>query len=48
MNAKIRQDLYRINIPKDFTNAMIIGVDVCHAGRDSIIGLAATYTPSFT
>lgn len=48
MNAKIRQDLYRINIPKDFTNTMVVGVDVCHAGRSSIVGLAASYTPYFT
>ena len=48
MNSKIKQDLYRINIPKDFANAMVVGVDACHAGRDSIIGLAATYTPYFT
>ena len=48
MNAKMKQDLYRINIPKDFTKTMIVGVDVCHAGRDSIVGLAATYTPYFT
>jgi len=27
---------------------MIVGVDVCHAGRNSIVGLAATYTPHYT
>lgn len=29
-------------------NAMIMGVDMCHAGRNSVIGCTATYTPSFT
>ena len=29
-------------------NCMVVGVDVCHAGRRSLVGLAATYTPYFT
>lgn len=48
MNAKLKQDLYHINIEKDFANSMVIGVDVCHAGRNSIVGLTATYTPHLT
>ena len=48
MNAKLKQDLYRINIDKTFANTMVIGVDACLAGRSSIIGLTATYTPHLT
>lgn len=48
MNAKLRQDLYRLNVEKEFTDCMVMGVDVCHAGRNSIVGLAATYTPALT
>jgi hypothetical protein len=48
MNAKIPQDLYRINIPNHMKHTMQIGVDVCQAGRKSIIGLTATYTPFLT
>jgi hypothetical protein len=48
MNAKLRQDLYRLNVEQEFVNAMVVGVDVCHAGRNSIVGMAATYTPYLT
>lgn len=48
MNAKLKQDLYRLNFEKEFSDAMVVGVDVCHAGRHSIVGLAATYTPHLT
>jgi hypothetical protein len=48
MNAKLRQDLYRLTVEKEFTDAMVVGVDVCHAGRNSIVGMAATYSPYLT
>ena len=48
MNAKLRQDLYRLNIPQTFSGAMVVGVDVCHAGRNSLVGLSASYTPQLT
>ena len=48
MNAKLKMDLYRINLPQTFKDAMVVGVDVCHAGRNSLVGLAASYTPQLT
>lgn len=48
MNAKLKSDLYRLNVSKEFKDSMVVGVDVCHAGKDSIVGLAATYTPHLT
>ena len=48
INAKVRQDLYRVLAPQSMQNCMVVGVDVCHAGRRSLVGLAATYTPYFT
>jgi hypothetical protein len=48
MNAKLRKDLYRLTVEKEFTDAMVVGVDVCHAGRNSIVGMAATYSPHLT
>jgi hypothetical protein len=48
MNAKLRQDLYRLTVEKEFTDTMVVGVDVCHAGRNSIVGMAATYSPYLT
>ena len=48
MNAKLKQDLYRLTFDKEFADCMVVGVDAVHAGRNSIIGLAATYTPQLT
>jgi len=48
MNAKVQLDLYRIQLPKEMANTMQIGVDVCHEGKESIVGLSATYTAAMT
>jgi hypothetical protein len=48
INAKVKQDLYRVLMPTKMQSCMVVGVDVCHAGRRSLVGLAATYTPYFT
>jgi hypothetical protein len=44
MNAKVRQDLYRISLPTYLKNAMIIGVDVVNEGRKSLLGFVASYS----
>lgn len=48
MNAKLKQDLYRLNFEKEFSDCMTVGVDVVNAGRNSIVGLAASYTQQMT
>lgn len=48
INAKMGQDLYQISMPKDLAGTMQIGVDVCHEGRQSIVGLTATYSEHMT
>lgn len=47
VNAKMPMDLYRITLPDQVRklSTMFIGIDVCHKGRTSIVGLAATTTP---
>ena len=37
-------DLYRIKLSKKITDpiTMFIGIDVCHQGRKSIVGLSAS------
>jgi len=35
--------LYNINFPKEISkNTMIIGIDVCHQGHNSIVGFCAS------
>lgn len=50
MNAKAKLDLYRLDIQDKIENLnpMVVGVDVVNKGRQSIIGLAATYTKTLT
>ncbi len=47
MNAKVRQDLYRVNLPY-FKNAMLIGVDLIMNGRSKLIGCCATSSKTMT
>jgi len=47
MNAKLKQDLYRINLPA-FKNTMLMGVDVIMNGRNKLVGCCATVTPHLT
>lgn len=47
MNAKIKQDLYRINLPA-FKNTMLLGVDVIMNGRNKLVGCCATVTNTLT
>ena len=47
MNAKIRQDLYRLNLPA-FKNTMVVGVDLIMNGNSKLIGCCATTTKNIT
>ncbi|TNV84199.1 hypothetical protein FGO68_gene5845 [Halteria grandinella] len=47
MNAKLKLDLYRVNLPH-FKKTMLIGVDVIMNGRNKLVGCCATVTPTLT
>lgn len=43
MNSKLGGDLFNLNFSKEMTPyTMLIGIDVCHAGRQSIVGFCAS------
>jgi len=44
MNSKVGGDLFTMQFPKVITDSkvMLIGIDVCHAGRSSVVGFAAS------
>ena len=48
INAKLVQDLYRIQIPVTMKNTMVVGIDVVNAGRRAIIGMTASYSQHLT
>lgn len=50
VNAKMPLDLYRICLPDKVRSlhTMFIGIDVCHKGHTSIVGLSASYTQDAT
>lgn len=48
MNAKVRQDLYRLSLPTHLKNTMIVGVDAVNEGRQSLLGFAASYSNYLT
>jgi len=44
INAKLGGDLWRMSFHEEISKkTMLVGIDVCHKGRQSIIGFAATY-----
>jgi len=44
INAKLGGDLWRLNFgPEISRKTMLVGIDVCHKGKQSIIGFCATY-----
>ena len=47
INAKVKQDLYRVNLPH-FKNSMIIGVDLIMNGSSKLIGCCATSSNTLT
>jgi hypothetical protein len=50
MNAKAQLDLYRLEVPRKIKdlNPMIVGIDVVNKGKNSVVGLAATYSKFLT
>jgi hypothetical protein len=43
MNSKLGGDLYNITFPKElYPHTMLLGIDVCHSGPNSIVGFCAT------
>ena len=47
MNAKVKLDLYRLKVPQ-FTNSMVIGIDLVMSGRNKLIGCSATSNKNLT
>ena len=47
MNAKLKLDLYRVNLTH-CKNTMLVGVDVIMNGRNKLVGCCATVTKSMT
>jgi hypothetical protein len=47
INAKVKQDLYRVNLPH-FKNAMVIGVDLIMNASSKLIGCCATSSQTLT
>lgn len=46
MNAKFGGDLWRMQFGEEISNqTMLVGIDVCHKGKQSTIGFCATYDP---
>jgi len=44
INAKLGGDLWRMNFGTEISpKTMLVGIDVCHKGKQSIIGFVATY-----
>jgi len=44
INSKMSGDLFEMKFPAvmDQLNTMLIGIDVCHSGRQSVVGFAAS------
>jgi len=44
MNSKVGGDLFSMKFPQVITElkTMLIGIDVCHAGKSSVVGFAAS------
>lgn len=44
INAKVNAELYNIKLPDELSSkTMLIGLDVCHQGKSSIVGFCASY-----
>ena len=47
MNAKFGGDLWRMSFGNEISQqTMLVGIDVCHKGKQSTIGFCATYDPN--
>jgi len=43
INSKLSGDLFKIKFDREIhKNTMLVGIDVCHAGRKSTVGFCAT------
>jgi len=47
MNAKLRLDLFRMNLP-NLKRTMVVGIDSIVKGNKVTLGLTASYTPHLT
>ena len=47
MNAKVKQDLYRISLP-NLNNTMVVGIDAIHESRKRLVGCSASYNQAKT
>jgi hypothetical protein len=50
MNSKSGGDLYYLKFPEvlDQKRTMLIGIDVCHAGPQSVVGFSASINPQMS
>lgn len=50
VNTKTGGESIRVKLPEliKVEKVMVIGIDVCHAGRNSVVGFAATINPDLT
>lgn len=49
INSKIGGDLYNLQMPKALSpQTMLIGIDVCHSGPNSVVGFSATTNKELT
>ena len=50
VNSKIGGDLYQMKFPEAMASlrTMLIGIDVCHAGPKSVVGISASTNPAMT
>jgi aubergine-like protein len=43
INSKLGGDLYQLALPKEINpETMLIGIDVCHSGKRSVVGFCAS------
>lgn len=50
INSKIGGDLFHLKFPEKMDNmrTMLIGIDVCHSGGNSIVGFSASINPEMS
>ena len=50
INSKLGGDLYTLRFPERMATMrpMLLGIDVCHAGPQSIVGFSATINPELS
>ena len=48
ISAKLRKDLYRLNMPFLKGETMVVGIDTVQSGDSTIIGLSASYNKTLT